>query len=65
MESEERLLQTIEEFSKSVGVSIDTVRVWVRNNKIPSFKIGKRRLINIRKLKDKMDSDGNWKLLLV
>ena len=59
MESEERLLQTIEEFSKLVGVSIDTVRVWVRNNKIPSFKIGKRRLINVRKLKDNIDSDDN------
>ena len=55
MENDDRLLQTIEEFSKSVGVSVDTVRVWVRDNKIPTFKIGKRRLINIRSLKQRMD----------
>ncbi|MRI32614.1 helix-turn-helix domain-containing protein [Endozoicomonas sp. OPT23] len=51
----ERLLQTMDDFALLLGVSIETVRVWVRKNQVPSFKIGKRRLINVRKLKKMID----------
>ncbi|OED47189.1 hypothetical protein ACH42_03305 [Endozoicomonas sp. (ex Bugula neritina AB1)] len=53
-----QILQTIEEFARSVGVTVETVRIWIRKNKIPSVKIGKRRLVNIHKFKNNLDSEG-------
>ncbi len=55
----ERLLQTMDDFALLLGVSTETVRIWVRKNKIPSFKIGKRRLINIGKLKEMIKESEN------
>ena len=52
-----RILQTIDEFALSIGVTTETVRIWVRRNKIPSYKIGKRRLVNIYKLKGMLDPE--------
>ena len=48
-------LQTVERFAKSIGVSVETVRCWIRDNKIPSIKIGKRRLVNVQKIKNDLD----------
>lgn len=44
-------------FAERVGVSVETVRSWIKENKVPSTKIGKRRLINVDKLRDSLESD--------
>ncbi|MGI9282859.1 MAG: helix-turn-helix domain-containing protein [Endozoicomonas sp.] len=51
------ILQTIDDFARSVGVTVETVRIWIRKNKIPSVKIGKRRLVNIHKIKNTLESE--------
>ncbi|WP_299733208.1 helix-turn-helix domain-containing protein [uncultured Endozoicomonas sp.] len=48
---------SISAFAERVGVSTETVRSWIKDNRIPSHKIGKRRLINVDKLRDSLESD--------
>lgn len=54
-------LLTVDLFANAIGVSVETVRCWVRDNKVPSVKIGKRRLVNVQKLRDELDdwTQGN------
>ena len=49
-QNKEKILQTVDDFAQSIGVTSETVRIWIRRNKVPSFKIGKRRFVNVRKL---------------
>ncbi|KEI71402.1 excisionase family DNA-binding protein [Endozoicomonas elysicola] len=53
----EYFIQSVESFAQRVGVSAETVRTWIKDNRIPTIKMGKRRLIDIRKLKAKLDND--------
>jgi excisionase family DNA binding protein len=43
-----------QQFSELVGVSHDVVRCWIAKGKIPTVKIGRRRLINVAKLTQEM-----------
>ena len=53
----EYFIQSVESFAQRVGVSAETVRTWIKDNRIPTVKMGKRRLIDIRKLKAKLEND--------
>ncbi len=53
----EYFIQSVESFAQRVGVSAETVRTWIKDNRIPTVKMGKRRLIDIRKLKAKLEDD--------
>ena len=48
---------TIEVFAKEVGVTVETVRCWIRNNTIPSVKLGKRRLVDVDTLRNNLSSE--------
>lgn len=54
-ENNNDFLLTIELFANAIGVSVETVRCWIKDNKIPSVKIGKRRLVNVQKLRNELD----------
>jgi len=49
----EKQFITIKEISTVIDVSVPTINRWIRNNYIPSYKIGKRRLFK----KEEID---NW-----
>ena len=38
---------TIEEYAKKTGVSEDTIRGWIKTGKLPTYKVGKRRMVNM------------------
>lgn len=39
-------VETIEDWAERNGFTCDTARKWVERAKLPSLKIGKRRLVN-------------------
>ncbi|WP_422411877.1 MULTISPECIES: helix-turn-helix domain-containing protein [unclassified Endozoicomonas] len=45
------IFQTIEDFAKSIGVSVRTVDSWVDRGLLPTHKVGKRRLINLYQIR--------------
>ncbi len=48
---------SIKAFAERIGVSHETVRTWIKENRIPSRKIGKRRLVDVDKLRKDLDSE--------
>ena len=47
---------TMDEYAKAIGVSDRTVKEWVLDGKLPSVKIGKRRMVNVaQRLKELTD----------
>lgn len=57
-------LLTVEKFADHVGVTVDTVNGWIKTNQIPTIKIGKRRLINMHKVNNKLGSEDFIKNLM-
>lgn len=51
------LIQTVEKFARSVGLTPETIRIWIRNNHLPSIKIGKRRLVNTHKYSKMLEGE--------
>ncbi len=45
-----RNLATISEAAAYLGVPIGTVRYWVHLKRLPSFKVGRRRLLDVADL---------------
>lgn len=42
-------------FADMLGVSGDVVRGWVETNTVPTIKIGRRRIINLHKVRQDID----------
>ena len=38
---------TIEKYAETIGVTERTVRAWINKGLLPTFKLGKRRMINV------------------
>jgi excisionase family DNA binding protein len=38
---------SIEKYAEKLGVSLDTVRGWIKTGKLPTYKLGKRRMVNL------------------
>jgi len=38
---------TMDQYAEAIGVTERTVEEWVKSGKLPSIKIGKRRLVNV------------------
>ena len=38
---------TVEKYAEKTGVSIETVRGWIKTGKLPTVKVGKRRMVNL------------------
>jgi len=38
---------TMEKYAESVGVTKDTVDGWIKRGYLPSFKLGKYRMVNV------------------
>ncbi len=47
---------SLEVFSRMVDVSSDVVRGWVETNTIPTAKVGRRRVVNLHRLRLDLES---------
>lgn len=52
MEQEHEKWVNLEDVAEYLSVSKDTIRVWIRDNKIPFYKAGKRYKFKISEVDD-------------
>jgi excisionase family DNA binding protein len=50
-------LMSIEDFATTLGLSPWTIRAWIRDGKLNSFKVGSRRLLSPKEI-DRLTKEG-------
>ncbi|WP_062265395.1 hypothetical protein [Endozoicomonas arenosclerae] len=58
------LLQTPARFARATGLSEHVVRHWVADGVLPTYRIGRRVLINLPKLKQQLLNSATKKKIL-